>query len=112
MHELHLAQDVLHKIIEKGTKGSGTEGKLSYIKVVLGANRFTHLEELKELLTDIAKGTIAEVAKIDFEIVPVKAACGACHADFNPKELRLDCPKCGSTDIQMVGGNELRVEIS
>lgn len=95
-------------------KNVGNEGekRLPYIKVILGANRFTHLEELKELLIDIAKGTIAEGAKIDFEIVPVKAACGACHADFNPKELRLDCPKCGSTDIQMVGGNELRVEIA
>jgi hydrogenase nickel insertion protein HypA len=105
MHELHLAEDILRKIIEKAGGGK----KVKEVRIALGQSRFTHLEELKEILADIAKGTVAAGAKFEFEIVPVKAACGACGAEFTAEKLRLDCEKCGSTDIQLTSGNQLEV---
>lgn len=73
-------------------------------KIGLGASRFTHLEELLELFNDISGGI-----KLEIDVIPVKTACAKCKAEFNPKTMRLDCEKCGSTDIQMVSGNELVV---
>jgi hydrogenase nickel insertion protein HypA len=103
MHELHLAQDILAKICK------AKSGKVAHVIIGLGQARFTHLQELKELLADISKGTGAEGAKIDFKIIPIKAACAACKKEFIPENLRLNCAHCGSTDIQMVSGNELNV---
>ncbi|MDD5594023.1 MAG: hydrogenase/urease maturation nickel metallochaperone HypA, partial [Candidatus Margulisbacteria bacterium] len=78
-----LARDILRKIEEAvGPKSQVPGPKLSYVKVQLGASRFTHMEELQELLADIAKGTIAEGAKIEFVISPVKSACADCGAEF------------------------------
>ncbi len=110
MHELHLAQDILRKIEEKATQ----EGKkeLATVTVNLGQARFTHLEELKELLHDISKGTVAEGAKIKFNIVPLKSACAGCGKEFDPSTMRLDCPHCGSTDIRVVSGDRLDVEVT
>jgi hydrogenase nickel incorporation protein HypA/HybF len=115
MHEMALARDILRKIKEAaGTKGLGTEGlgkKLSYVKVQLGESRFTHIEELKELLTDISKGTIAEGAKVEFEVSPVKSACADCGTEFSPKEkMSFNCDKCGSGNIQLISGNELVIK--
>ncbi len=110
MHELHLAKDILYKITEKAKEQGKT--KLENVTVVLGQARFTHFEELKELLLEISKGTVAEGAKIDFKIVPLISACAECGRGFDAEVLRLDCPHCGSTAIQVTAGNGLEVEVS
>ncbi|MFA5113346.1 MAG: hydrogenase maturation nickel metallochaperone HypA [Candidatus Margulisiibacteriota bacterium] len=74
-------------------------------RIGLGASRFTHMEELLELFDDISGGI-----KLEIDVIPVKTACAQCKAEFSPKTMRLDCEKCGSTDIQMVSGNELVVK--
>ena len=108
---MHLAQDILRKVMEKvGTRDEGRRTRIPYVKIGLGAARFTHLEELKELFSQIAKGTAIEGAKIDFEIIPLKAACSDCGKDFDAADLRLDCPHCGSTAINISSGNELLIE--
>lgn len=70
MHELHLAKDLLVKI-QQSAKAAGQD-KVSYVKIQLGQSRFTHLAELKELLTEISQNTIAEGAKVEFEIIPLE----------------------------------------
>lgn len=111
MHEMHLAQDILRKIIDKaGSRVASHASRVSYVKIKLGAARFTHLQELKELLVQIAKGTEAEGAKIDFEIIPLHSVCADCGNDFEADEPRLDCPSCGSIAIKLSSGNELSVE--
>jgi len=108
---MHLAQDILHKVIDKaGTRDEGRGTRVTYVKIKLGAARFTHLDELKELFSQIAKGTAIEVARIDFEVIPLKAICSDCRTDFAAAELRLDCPHCGSTAIKISSGNELLIE--
>lgn len=109
MHELHLAQDILRKIQEE-IRTKELRAKISFVKIQLGQSRFTHLQELQELLTDISKGTSAEGARIEFEISPIKTACVDCGREFDPKGMRLDCEGCGSTNIQLVSGNELIVK--
>jgi hydrogenase nickel incorporation protein HypA/HybF len=103
MHELHLAEDILRKIMEKAEELDKKD--ITGAKLGLGASRFTHLEELLELFNDISGGI-----KLELDVIPVKTACAKCQAEFNPKIMRLDCEKCGSTDIQMVSGNELIVK--
>jgi hydrogenase nickel incorporation protein HypA/HybF len=109
MHELHLAEDILRKIEEKAKSEGSSE--ISHIKVKIGQARFTHLDELKELLSAIVKETVAEPAKIDFEIIPLQSACAKCGQAFDARELRLDCAQCGSTDLRVVSGNELEIEL-
>jgi hydrogenase nickel incorporation protein HypA/HybF len=112
MHEMALARDILRKIEEAaGTRGQGLGTRVNYIKVQLGESRFTHMEELKELLTDISKGTVAEGAKVEFEISKVGSACADCGTEFKPgQKMSLNCEKCGSGNIQLTAGNELVIK--
>ena len=106
MHEMALARAILRKIEE-----AAGEKRTSYVKVQLGESRFTHMEELKELLTDISKGTVAEGAKVEFEISKVTSACADCGAEFKPgAKMSLTCEKCGSGNIQLTSGNELIIK--
>ncbi len=106
MHEMALARDILRKI-EEAAQGK----KLSYAKVQLGESRFTHMEELKELLADISNGTVAEGAKVEFEISKVKSACADCGAEFKPgAKMSLKCARCGSGNIKLTSGNELVIK--
>jgi hydrogenase nickel incorporation protein HypA/HybF len=108
MHELALAEDILRKIKEEAAKQGST--RVSSVKILLGASLVSDLPELKEILANISKGTVAEGMKLNIKLSPVKAACRKCGSEFDPKEMRLDCPKCGSTDIGLTSGKELIIE--
>lgn len=97
-----LAQDILRLIKEKA-QGK----KISSAKVEIGASRVSHPDELLELFSMISRGTIAEGAKLEIEILPVQGSCADCGKEFNPDKLRLTCEKCGSTNIQVTSGNAL-----
>jgi hydrogenase nickel incorporation protein HypA/HybF len=112
MHEMALARDILRKIEEAAqSRVAGHESPVKYVKVQLGESRFTHMEELKELLADISKGTVAEGAKVEIEVSKVKSACADCGAEFKPgQKMSLTCEKCGSGNIQLTSGNELVIK--
>jgi len=112
MHEMALARDILRKIEEaEDMRVEGRGAKLTYVKILLGESRFTHMAELKELLAEISKGTFAEGAKIELETSPVRSACADCGTEFKPgQKMSLTCAKCGSGNIQLTSGNELVIK--
>jgi hydrogenase nickel incorporation protein HypA/HybF len=107
MHELHLAEDVLKKI-EAAARAKGL-AKIASARIRVGQARITDPPEFKEILANISKGTIAEGMRFELEIIPLKALCAGCQAEFDSAAPRLDCPSCGSTDIKISSGKELVV---
>ena len=107
MHEMALAKDAFRKVIETAKEKGLT--KITYAKLLIGATRISHPAEFTELFYDLTKGTNAEGMKLEFDIVPVKTICSQCQKEFDPIELRLDCPHCHSTAIKVVAGNDLQV---
>jgi hydrogenase nickel incorporation protein HypA/HybF len=108
MHELGLAEDILRKIKEEAK--AKNLAKVSYAKIRVGETLVTDQPELIELFSMISTGTPAEGAKLDIVISPLKAVCGSCKKEFNPKVIRFDCPGCGSASINIVSGKELLIE--
>lgn len=107
MHEMALAQDVL-RLVKSEAARLGIN-KVSFIKIGVGASRVSHPAELLELFMNIARGTVADGARLEIEIIPVKGICGDCQQEIEPKTFRLDCPACGATNIQLSSGAELLV---
>ncbi|MFH1710240.1 MAG: hydrogenase maturation nickel metallochaperone HypA [bacterium] len=108
MHELGLAEDILRKI--KDEARSRGLSKVSYAKIKVGETLVTDRPELEQLFSMISTGTVAEGVKLDIVISPLKAVCGSCKKEFNPKVMRFDCPSCGSGSIQISSGKELLIE--
>jgi hydrogenase nickel incorporation protein HypA/HybF len=104
MHELAITQSIVDAVAER-TQGARVAvvhlrvGKLS--GVVPDAVRFCF-----ELVAD---GTPLEGARLDIEEPAGQARCRTCARDFTLADLILLCP-CGSADVEMVSGQELRVQ--
>jgi hydrogenase nickel incorporation protein HypA/HybF len=108
MHELGLAEDIVRKIKEEAKKNGLS--KVAYAKIRVGETLVTDQPELIELFSMISTGTPAEGAKLDIVLSPLKAVCGSCKKEFNPKVIRFDCPNCESGSIKITSGNELVIE--
>lgn len=107
MHELGVTENILKVAIAEAEKHSATRVKT--IRLKIGAA--THIEpsSIELYLEQIARGTIAEGAAIEAEIVPLTAKCRECGEVF-PVEDQLSCPKCTSPLLEEITGRELAVE--
>ncbi|HTY13653.1 MAG TPA: hydrogenase maturation nickel metallochaperone HypA [Candidatus Omnitrophota bacterium] len=107
MHELGLAEDVL-RLLKEEAKNKGLK-KITRAKVAIGETLISDPPEFHELFAMISAGSPAEGMKLEVEISPLKAVCSGCKKEFIPKELRFDCPHCGSTDIKVASGREITI---
>jgi len=58
----------------------------------------------------VTKGTIAEGARLEIIDVPGQAWCLACAKQVSMKQRSDACPECGAYQLQVTGGEELRVK--
>ena len=108
MHELGLAQDVLGKA-KAEAKAKGLS-KVTYVKARVGETLVTDPPELVEIFETITVGSALEGAKLEVVLSQLKVTCSACKNEFHAKTLRLDCPNCESTNLEVTGGKELIIE--
>jgi len=108
MHELAITQSMVDLVLEEAGK-AGTS-KIQKINLVIG-EMSGYVEECVQSYFDLfAKDTIAEGAKLFCTMVPTQARCRDCGGTFSPKELDWTCPHCQGNRMEIVAGNELRVE--
>lgn len=58
----------------------------------------------------IARGTLAEGAKLHFRRVPARLACQRCGAEYNLDGQDPSCPTCGSLAVRVLAGEEFQLE--
>ncbi|MCO5996037.1 hydrogenase maturation nickel metallochaperone HypA/HybF [Actinoallomurus rhizosphaericola] len=57
-----------------------------------------------------ADGTVAEGARLEVVVDPVRLTCGRCDRTTTSDGLMAVCPVCGGTDLAIEGGDELVLE--
>ena len=58
----------------------------------------------------VMRGTLAEGARLELVDVPGRAWCMACSETVSVCQRFDPCPRCGSYQLQITGGEELRVK--
>jgi hydrogenase nickel incorporation protein HypA/HybF len=108
MHEMSLAEGIVQLIEESATK----QGFSSVKVVALGIGRLSAVEpEALAFCFDAAtRGSIAEGARLQIEIVPGRGVCRQCAADVEIENLYDPCPRCGAFGLRVTGGTEMRVK--
>jgi len=108
MHELAITQSMVDLVLEEAGKADAS--KIEKINLVIG-EMSGYVEESVQFYFDFfTKGTIAEGAFLFFTMVPCQARCRDCSETFEPKELDWTCPHCQGSRLEIIAGNELRVE--
>ena len=105
MHELAIADAIV-------TIASAHAGERRVTKVFV---RVGHLRQVVPSALEfafelVARGTVAEGAELEVEHVPATARCTACAAATELTDFLAACARCGSMDLEVLGGDELVVD--
>lgn len=107
MHEMSLCEGII-RIIEAESRARGFQ-RVNTVRIVIGAFSCAAPEALEFCFRTITRGTIADGAILDMVRLPGKAWCMNCGETVALTERYECCPQCGTYELQVTGGDELRV---
>lgn len=107
MHEMSIAESIVEIIRE--TLGESENRRLVSVTVEVGELTAVVPESLEFCFNAIIETTPYRGAKIHIRNVPLTGRCQECGEEFHIEKYAFVCPKCGSTRIQVLGGQELKV---
>ena len=55
----------------------------------------------------VAKGTMADGARLEIEPAPAVCHCAGCDTDFSSSDPFCECPRCGVPSLDVRAGKEL-----
>ncbi|MGD9528330.1 hydrogenase maturation nickel metallochaperone HypA [Pseudonocardia sp.] len=103
MHELSVTQTVVSTI-------TGRLGERPVRRVRLEVGRLSGIvpDAMRFCFDMVTAGTTCEGAVLEIDEPPGHARCRSCGADFETAEVLPLCA-CGSADVAVTGGTELRI---
>jgi hydrogenase nickel incorporation protein HypA/HybF len=104
MHELSLTQNIL----DVALKHAGSR-KILCVNLLVGQLSDEREESIRFYWDDLAKGTLAQEAKLDFQYVDAEMKCLECGMVFHPKEETLLCPVCQSHHLKLISGDDVKI---
>ncbi len=99
MHSLMIAQDILEAALVEAKKHSAKH--INAISVKIGDGHFTESDSLQFCLEAMAKGTIAEGARIEIKVAGTTAKCRECALVFPVEDDLPICPHCGDRNPEI-----------
>lgn len=87
-----------------------------------GAKRITRIAvtigELSEIqdfaltfaFESLTPGTMAEGAELAITELSPRSHCNECDKDYDHDRFQMLCPECGSFDVRLLQGRELRID--
>ena len=107
MHELRIATEIIDIV-----RGEMTGRQLSRVTEVclnVGALTGVDPEALSFGFEAATSDTPLNGARLNINFIPVQGRCRSCKNDFKVNEFVFICDRCGSTDLDIVKGEELDV---
>jgi hydrogenase nickel incorporation protein HypA/HybF len=107
MHEVSLIESVVAMIEVERRKHEFSRVRL--IRLRVGALGHAEPEALRFCFDAVTRGTVADGARLDIDIVPGEGWCSGCFRTVPLEERFAACPLCGNAPVLMTTGDELRV---
>jgi hydrogenase nickel incorporation protein HypA/HybF len=104
MHELSLIHSLL-EIVEEHARQHAC-AKVNSLRLSFGMLSCLDRQALQFAFNVQAKGTRAENARLDFDILPAVVYCFACGVETRQGRFNAACPHCGSEQVTLTGGTE------
>jgi hydrogenase nickel incorporation protein HypA/HybF len=108
MHEIRIAEDLSFIVLETAKREKLT--KVTGVNIAFGQLIQIVPDIFRSAFAETVKGTVAEDADLEIEIIPVKMKCMSCGTGFRVRENRFSCSRCNSTDLEIIQGKELLVK--
>lgn len=108
MHEMSLAEGVLQLIEDSAKTQNFSRVKTVWLEI--GQLAGVEVEAMQFCFEAVVNDSIAQGAELVIIELPGQAWCLHCAEVVNVTALYDACPKCGSHQVQVTGGNEMRVK--
>ena len=108
MHEMSLAEGVL-QIIEDSAKTQNFS-RVKTVWLEIGQLAAVEAGAMRFCFEAVVRDSIAQDAKLEIIETPGQAWCLQCAETVQVQALYDVCPKCGGHQLQVTGGNEMRVK--
>ena len=111
MHEMSLAEGVLGVIEDTlAAQPAGVREVVRSVRLEIGRLAAVELEALRFSFDVVKQGTVADGATLEVIEVPGAAWCMQCCTTVAIAQRGDPCPDCGSYQLQVTAGDELRVK--
>jgi hydrogenase nickel incorporation protein HypA/HybF len=107
MHEVSLMQDALILATQEARRAGGT--RIHRLMMQIGPLSGVVPEALSFAFEILAKGTMAEGARLEIEAVDIRCYCRGCAQEFTPPDLYCECPACGQASLDVRRGREMQL---
>lgn len=108
MHEMSLCAGIVSLLEEQARVHDYTRVKTVWLEV--GELAAVEVEALRFGFDVVTRDTVAEGAELEIIDVPGAARCVPCGATVATHRRFDACPRCGSYQLQITAGEELRVK--
>jgi len=105
VHEFGLCEGVLDAV-QKRAAGRQVTG----IRLRCGVRHAVDEASMAQAFGLVAAGTEADGAAVEVVQVPASVTCRDCGQASESNDQLAVCPKCGSADVEVSGGDELVLE--
>jgi hydrogenase nickel incorporation protein HypA/HybF len=106
MHEMSLVEAVIELVEDERRRQSFS--RVLVVRLQVGALGHAEPDALRFCFDAIAKGTIAEGARLEIEMRAGEGWCPVCRSSAPLEDRFADCPTCGES-LRMTAGDELRL---
>lgn len=107
MHEMSLAEGIV-QIVEDAARQHGGE-RVTSVRLEIGQLAGVELEALRFCFEAASRESLAAGATLVIDRPEGRAWCMPCGGNVTVGDLTDPCPDCGSRQLQVTGGTELRV---
>lgn len=108
MHEMSLAENVLQIIEDAARKEKFARVKTVWLEI--GQLACVEKEAMRFCFDAAVRGSVADQARLEIVETPGRGHCVQCALEIPIATLYEPCPNCGSYQIRVTGGDEMRVK--
>lgn len=108
MHEISLCESIL-QVMEQSAESQGFV-RVKSVWLEIGQLAGVELEAMRFGFDAVTRGSLAEGARLEIIELPGRAWCMQCRKTVQVAQLFDQCPDCGSYQLQVTGGKEMRIK--
>jgi hydrogenase nickel incorporation protein HypA/HybF len=107
MHEMSLAESV-REIVDETARANGAR-RVAGVRLEIGRLAQVEIEAMRFAFDVVMRGSLAEQARLEIVEVDGSAWCMRCSEPVVIAQRGDACPKCDSYQLQVTGGDRMRV---
>jgi hydrogenase nickel incorporation protein HypA/HybF len=105
MHELSITQSIVDAVVERLG-----DTEVSSVRIEIGKLSGVMVDSVRFCFDMVVEGTPLQGARLVVDEPSGRARCRGCAEEFGSDDPILLCPACGSADVDVLAGRDLRIK--